>query len=97
MSGGGIDRFFCLCCISQIDAAELDPLGCWRELVRSMIDAGNSRAARKGFLGHHLAKRAQRAGEDNDFPLSACPRHAYVTHHVFHLIIVCRTLIARPA
>ena len=29
--------------------------------------------------------------------MSACPRHAHVTHHVFHLIIVCRTLIARPA
>ena len=63
----------------------------------SMIDTGNSRAPRKGFLGDHLAKRAQRACDDNDFTLSACPRHAHVTHHVFHLIIVCRTLIARPA
>ena len=32
MSGGGIDRRFRLCCISQIDAAEFDPLGCCREL-----------------------------------------------------------------
>src|SRR5258708_4808412 len=69
MSGGGIDRFFRLCCISQIDAAEFDPLGCCRELRRSMIDAGDSRAPRKGFLGDHLAKRAQRACDDNDFTL----------------------------
>src|SRR6476646_1281318 len=69
MSGGGIDRFFRLCRISQVDAAEFDPLGCCRELRRSMIDTGDSRAARKGFLGDHLAKRAQRAGDDNDFTL----------------------------
>ena len=69
MSGGGIDRFFRLCCISQIDAAEFDPLGCCRELRRSMIDTGDSRAPRKGFLGDHLAKRAQRACDDNDFTL----------------------------
>ncbi len=70
MSGGsGIDRFFRLCCISRIDAAEFDPLGCCRELRRGMIDTGDSRAPRKGFLGDHLAKRAQRACDDNDFTL----------------------------
>src|SRR6516164_621915 len=69
MSGGGVDRFFRLCCISQVDAAELDPFGCCRELRRSMIDTSHSRTPRKGFLGDHLAKRAQRTGDDSDFTL----------------------------
>src|SRR5262249_61565826 len=69
MSGGGIDRVFRLCCISQINAAELDPLGCWRELRGSMIDTGYSRAPRKGFIGDYVSKRAHRACDDNDFTL----------------------------
>src|SRR6476659_10476221 len=69
MRGGGIDRLFRLCRIGQVDAAEFDPLGCCGELRLSMIDTGDSRAARKGFLGDHLAKRAQRAGDDKDVTL----------------------------
>ena len=71
MRGGGIDRFFRLCRISQVDAAEFDPLGCCGELRLSMIDTGDWRAARKGFLGDHLAKRAQRAGDDKTLPFMA--------------------------
>ena len=34
-----------------------------------MIDARDARAARKCFLGDHLAKRTQRTGDDSDFTL----------------------------
>ena len=68
MRRGGIDRLFRLCCIGQVNAAEFDPLGRCRELRLRMIDTGHSRAARKGSLGDHLAKRAQGAGDDRLYP-----------------------------
>ena len=70
----GIDRLFRLGGVGQVDAAQFDPLGGCRELRRRMIDARDARAARKCGLGDHLAKSAQRAGDDNDFTLQGVLR-----------------------
>ena len=66
---GSLDRRLRLRRVGQVDAADLDALGRRRQLRGRVIDAGDPRAARLRDVGDHLAKRAERAGHDNDFSL----------------------------
>ena len=69
MLGGSLDRRLRLCRVGEVDAADLDALSRYRHLRGRMIDARNPRAARYRDVGDDLAKRAERAGHDNDFSL----------------------------
>src|SRR6266702_3498431 len=67
MRGRLVDRLLGLGRIGQIDAAEFNPLGRRGRLRACVIDAGDAGALRQRFLGDHLAERARRAGDDDDF------------------------------
>ena len=56
-----------LCGIGQVDAAKFEPLGGRARRCRGMIDASHPGAARDGGACDHLAQRAGRAGDDDDF------------------------------
>lgn len=64
-----LDRCLCLCCVGQIDAADLDALRRRGDLRWRMVDAGHARAARLRGLGDDFSKCAQCSGHDQNLAL----------------------------
>jgi hypothetical protein len=58
MRRDGVDGFFGLGCIGEIDAADVDPLLRRRDRCRCVIHAGDARAPRPRHFRNDLAKRA---------------------------------------
>ena len=73
MRRDGVDGFFGLGRIGEIDAAEFDPICRCRDLRRCVIDAGDPGAPRQRHFRDHLAERARGAGHDNDFSVHDGP------------------------